>query len=125
MALDGGIDVHANTSVMALLDAHDQVVDEKRLPHDRNTLLAYLAPYHAARTGLVVESTYNWYGLVDGLRDAGYRVHLAPTAAMKPDEGLQLSHDQLEARWLAHLLRLGILPEGSSYSKDERAVRDR
>jgi transposase len=124
MALYGGIDLHANNSLIALLDAHDQVVAGKRLPNDLNTILAYLAPYHAELTGLVVESTYNWYWLVDGLRDAGYRVHLAHTAAIKQYEGLKFSNDQVDARWLAHLLRLDILPEGYIYPKDERAVRD-
>jgi transposase len=100
------------------------VVDEKRLPNALNTILAYLAPYHAALMGLVVESTYNWYWLVDGLREAGYRVHLAHTAAIKPYEGLKYSNDQVDARWLAHLLRLDILPEGYIYPKGERAVRD-
>jgi transposase len=109
---------------MALLDAHDQVVTERRLPNDLKTILAYLAPYHAEHTGLVVESTYNWYGLVDGLRDAGDCVHLAHTAAIKQYEGRKFSHDQVDARWLAHLLRLDILPEGDSSPKDERAVRD-
>jgi hypothetical protein len=52
MALYGGIDLHANNSVIALLDAHDQVVTEKRLPNDLNTILAYLAPYHAELVGL-------------------------------------------------------------------------
>jgi transposase len=124
MALYGGIDWHANNSVIALLDARGQVVDETRLPNDLNAILAYLAPYHAELMGLVVESTYNWYWLVDGLREAGYRVHLAHTAAIKPYEGLKLSNDQVDARWLAHLLRLGILPEGYISPKDERAVRD-
>src|SRR5262245_53002471 len=98
---------------MALLDAHDQVVDEQRLRNDLHTRLAYLAPDHAALTGLVVESTDNWYWFVDGLREAGYRVHLAHTAAINQYEGLQLSHDQVDARWLAQLPRLGMLPEGS------------
>ena len=113
MALYGGIDLHANNSVIALLDAHDQVVEERRLPNDLHTILAYLAPYHAALAGLVVASTSNWYGLVDGLRQAGYRVPLAHTAAIKQYEGLKFSNDQVDARWLAHLLRLDILPEGS------------
>jgi len=39
----------------------------------------------------VVESTYNWYFLVDGLMDAGYRVHLANTTAIKKYEGFLLS----------------------------------
>jgi len=31
----------------------------------------------------VVEATYNWYWLVDGLMEAGYQVHLASAAAIK------------------------------------------
>jgi transposase len=126
MTLYGGIDVHANNRVIALLDADDQVVAERRLPNDLNTILAYLAPPHAELAGLVVESTDNWYWLVDGLREAGYRVHLAHTTAIRQYEGLKFSNDQVDARWLAHLLRLDILPEGYIYGlpKDERAVRD-
>jgi transposase len=123
MALDGGIDVHANNSLMALLDAHDQVVAEQRLPNDLHTILASLAPYHAELTGLVVESTYHWYGRVDGLCEAGDRVHLAHTAAIKQYAGLKLSNDQVDARWLVHLLRVDILPEGDISPKGERAVR--
>jgi transposase len=58
--------------------------------------------------GLGVDSTDTWYGLVDGLREAGDRVHLAHTAAIKPYEGLKCSHDQVDARWVAHLRRLDI-----------------
>ncbi len=32
---------------------------------------------------MVVESTYNWYWLVDGLIEAGYVLHLANTTAIK------------------------------------------
>jgi transposase len=74
--------------------------------------------------GLVVESTYNWYWLVDGLMDADYRVHLANPAAIQQYSGLKYSDDHSDARWLAHLLRLGVLPEGYIYPKAERAVRD-
>jgi hypothetical protein len=44
MARYGGIDWHANNRVMALLDAHDQVVAETRLSNDLHTILAYWAP---------------------------------------------------------------------------------
>jgi transposase len=74
--------------------------------------------------GLVVESTYNWYWLVDGLMEAGFGVHLANTAAIKQYEGLKHTDDRHDARWLAHLLRLNILPEGYIYPKQARAVRD-
>ena len=71
-----------------------------------------------------MESTYNWYWLVDGLMEKGYRVHLANTAAIQQYNGLKYTDDDSDARWLAHLLRLGILPEGYIYPKQERAVRD-
>ena len=74
--------------------------------------------------GVVVESTYNWYWLVDGLQAAGYAVHLANPAAMKQYEGIKHRGDESDAQYLAHLLRLGILPTGHICPPAQRAVRD-
>jgi len=57
---------------------------------------------------VVVESTDTWYGLVDGLMEASYRMPLANPAAMQQYSGLQYTDDHSEARWLAHLLRFGV-----------------
>jgi transposase len=124
MSLYGGIDLHANNSVIVVINEQDQVVDEKRLPNHLDSILSRLAPYQEELSGLVVESTYNWYWLVDGLMAAGHRVHLANTAAIQQYAGIKHSNDFSDALWLAHLLRLGILPEGYIYPKEERAVRD-
>ena len=124
MKLYGGIDLHSNNNVIALQDESDMVVYQRRLPNDIDCVLHELAPYQADIEGLVVESTYNWYWLVDGLMEAGYRVHLANTAAIVQYEGLKYSDDDTDARWLAKLFRLGLLPEGYIYPKEERAVRD-
>jgi transposase len=124
MKLYGGIDLHSNNSVLVLIDQEDRVIYEKRLRNDLAVILAELAPFRKKLTGLVVESTYNWYWLVDGLMEAGFGVHLANTAAIKQYEGLKHTDDRHDARWLAHLLRLNILPEGYIYPKQARAVRD-
>src|SRR5919204_6695731 len=124
MPLYGGIDLHANNSVVVLLNEQDQVIYEKRLPNHLPVILEPLRLHHREITGVVVESTYNWYWLVDGLMEAGYRVHLANPAAMQQYSGLKYTDDRSDARWLAHLLRLGVLPEGYIYPKAERAVRD-
>jgi transposase len=124
MPLYGGIDLHANNSVVALMNEQDEVIYQKRLSNDLPTILEQLAPYHADIEGLVVESTYNWYWLVEGLMDADYRVHLANPAAIQQYNGLKYSDDHSDARWLGHLLRLGVLPEGYIYPKADRAVRD-
>jgi transposase len=124
MPLYGGIDLHANNSVVVLLNEQDQVIYQRRLANHLPTILEALAPYQADLTGVVVESTYNWYWLVDGLMAADYRVHLANPAAMQQYNGLKYTDDHSDARWLAHVLRLGVLPEGYIYPKAERAVRD-
>jgi transposase len=122
--LYGGIDLHANNSVIVVLDEQDQVQYRKRLSNELEPILQQLAPFRADLQGLVVESTYNWYWLVDGLPAAGYRVHLANPTAMQQYAGLKYTNDDTDARWLAHLLRLGLLPTGYIYPKEERAVRD-
>ena len=119
-----GIDLHSNNSVVVLIDEEDKVIYEKRLPNALGVILFELSRYRKKIAGVVVESTFNWYWLVDGLEEAGYKVHLANTAAIKQYEGLKYTDDKSDARWLAHLLRLGILSEGYIYPKEERAVRD-
>jgi len=56
--------------------------------------------------------------------EADYRVHLANPAAMPQYSGLKYTDDHSDARWLAHVLRLGVFPEGYIYPKAARAVRD-
>ena len=82
MTLYGGIDLHSNNNVVALTDESDRIVYRKRLANDARRVLEVLEPYREAITGLVVESTYNWYWLVDALMAAGYQMHLANTAAI-------------------------------------------
>ena len=89
MKLYGGIDLHSNNSVVVLLDEEDRAVYEKRLPNDLGYLLLELAPYPGRVDGLVVESTFNGYWLVDGLIEAGYPVHLANTAVIQQYRGLK------------------------------------
>jgi transposase len=124
MTCYSGIDLHSNNSVVVVSDAADRVLYQRRLPNELVRILAALEPYRAELAGVVVESTYNWYWLIDGLQAAGYRVHLANPAAMKRYEGIKHSGDETDAAYLAHLLRLGILPTGYICPPDERAVRD-
>ena len=119
-----GIDLHSNNSVVVVSDEEDRIVYQKRLPNNLEAIGAALAPHRDELVGVVVESTYNWYWLVDGLMDRGYRVHLANTTAIKKYEGLKYSGDFADAAYLAQLLRLGLLPEGYIYPREERAARD-
>ena len=124
MALYAGIDLHSNNSVIVVQDAEDKVVRRGRLPNDLATVRAWLEPFREELAGVVVESTYNWYWLVDGLHDEGHSVHLANTVAIQQYSGLKHRDDDSDARWLATLFRLGQLPEGDIYPRRERAIRE-
>ena len=119
-----GIDLHSNNSVVLISDEADRIVYQKRLPNDLAQIVAALEPHRDELVGVVIESTYNWYWLVDGLMDAGYRVHLANPSGIRKYEGLKYSGDVTDAAYLAHLLRLGLLAEGYIYPREERGARD-
>jgi transposase len=118
------IDLHSNNCVVVVTDEADRVIVEKRVANDLTAILSLLVPYQEELAGVVVESTFNWYWLVDGLQEAGFTVHLANTTAIKKYAGLKHSGDETDARYLAHLLRLGILPTGTILPKEQRAIRD-
>ncbi|WP_017905432.1 IS110 family transposase, partial [Pseudomonas asplenii] len=119
-----GIDLHSNNSVVVVTDETDRALISRRCPNELTKILNLLEPHRTELVGAVVESTYNWYWLVDGLMAAGYEVRLANPVAMKRYEGLKHSDDKDDAAFLAHLLRLGILPTGYIHPPQERALRD-
>jgi transposase len=106
------------------LNEEDKILYKKRLPNDMSSILEELSPYREQISGIVVESTYNWYWLVDGLIAAKYRVHLANTSSIKQYSGLKHTDDKTDAIWLARLLRLKILDEGYIYPIKERGLRE-
>lgn len=119
-----GIDLHSNNNFIGVIDHNDKRLYSKRHNNQLKHILKALSPFKRSLKGVVVESTYNWYWLVDGLQEHGYKVHLANPAAIKTYEGLKHTDDQWDSFWLAHMLRLGILPQGYIYPKEERPIRD-
>ncbi len=123
-SLYAGLDLHKRNVFCALIDQEGRPIWRRRLPAELPTILHVLEPYRAQLKAVAVESTFNWYWLVDGLQAAEYPVHLANPAGMQQYSGLKQTNDETDALWLAELLRLGILPEGYIYPSAERPVRD-
>ncbi len=124
MSLYCGIDLHSNNHVVVIIDEEDKKRVDKRIVNDLEATLRLLSPYKKQIKSIAVESTFNWYWLVDGLMENGYHVELVNTAAVKQYDGLKYSGDHQDAFHLAHLMRLGILPTGHIYPKERRAIRD-
>jgi transposase len=124
MELYSGIDLHSNNLTAAIMDETGKRTLKKKLINDPEVILATLEPYRTELVGIVVESTYNWYWLVDALMDHGYQAHLANPSAIQQYSGLKYLDDNHDAFWLANLLRLGTLKEGYIYPKQDRPLRD-
>jgi len=124
MELYAGLDLHSRNTYIGIMDETFNRVFKKRVSNDLDQILQTLKPFKKRLKGFVVESTYNWYWLVDGLIEHGYPVHLANTLAIQQYNGLKYTDDETDARFLAHLLRLNILPTGYIYPKAMRQVRD-
>jgi transposase len=119
-----GIDLHSNNALCGLMDENGRRLLHQQLPCDLAAILQLLKPYKKRIETIAVESTYNWYWLVDGLQDHGYHVVLANPARMQPYSGKKHTDDISDAYFLAELLRLKLLPTGHLYDRQLRPVRD-
>lgn len=122
--LYGGADLHGNNVFLAIHDARGETVFKRRVKANLEAVNTALSPYWPKLKTLAVESTYNWYWFVDGLRDQGRDIRLANPAKMDQYAGLKSTDDASDADWLAEQVRLGILPECYVYPKEARPIRD-
>lgn len=119
-----GADLHGNNVFLSVCDEKGDRVMKKRVKADLQSVKQVLEPYLEHLHIVAVESTFNWYWFVDGLRAAGVDVRLANPARMQQYSGLKVSDDASDASWLAEQARLGILPECYVYPAEVRPIRD-
>ncbi len=119
-----GIDLHSNNVVIGIMDTDGKRVASGKLPCELKEIAKFLAPFKKRLEQVAVESTYNWYWLVDGLQALKYPVVLANPAAMQQYSGIKHADDTNDAFFLAELVRLKILPTGHIYEAQLRPVRD-
>lgn len=122
--LYGGMDLHGDNVFCSLMDERRNVVFEKRLPNDLTVISSALAPFKEKLSALAVESTFNWYWLVDGLMKCNFPMKLANPARMQENLGLKQANDKTDSRFIARQLITGSLPEGYIYPEETRGVRD-
>jgi transposase len=118
-----GIDLHSKKSHVCIIDKDGEKVKEENLNNNLTLILEFLKPF-GEDVHIVIESTINWYWIVDGLMEAGYDVKLAHTLGLHMITGAKVKTDRRDAFKLAKLLRMGEIPEAYIYPKEKRPLRD-
>ena len=117
-----GIDFHRRRSVVVHLDGDGERVSLTRIDNTPAALAASVADAGEAPE-VVLEATYGWYWAADLLADVGASVHLANPRALNWGER-RVKNDVADATDLAHMLRLGRLPEAWIAPPDVRELRE-
>jgi len=122
--LYAGADLHGNNVFLSLCDETGNNVLHRKVKANLEAVNAALDPYWDRIKVLGVESTFNWYWFVDGLRRQGRNIKLGNPAKMEQYKGIKITNDLTDSDWLAEQLRLGIFPECYIYPEKMRTVRD-
>ena len=122
--LIAGIDLHGNNLVIGVINQDGTRLMHRKLDCSLEQVEEFLRPLKLRLQSMAVESTFNWYWLVDGLRAQGYPIDLANPAKIEQYSGLKHADDKDDAFHLADLQRLNILPKAHVYDPELRPVRD-
>ena len=118
-----GIDLHARTLYLCILNAEGNVLLHKNLPCDGARFLEAVEPF---RDDLVVasECIFNWYWLADLCAEHRVPFVLGHALYMKAIHGGKAKNDKIDSRKIAILLRSGAFPYAYVYPRQMRSTRD-
>lgn len=117
-----GIDLGAKRSQICVIDQDQRVLLNRKVPNDLTAIHRLIRPF--GRPPTVVESTFNWYWIVDGLQERRVPVTLAHSLKLAAISTAKVKTDKRDALSLAQLLRADMIPESYIYPAEDRPLRD-
>jgi transposase len=118
-----GIDLHSRTMAVCIMDKNGKSLVRKSITCGIPALMDLIKPYRRSIT-VGVESTYNWYWLLDGLKNNKVPCHLGHALYIKHMSGNKHKNDSVDARQIADLLRTNRFPPAYDYPCEMRGTRD-
>src|SRR5215831_17838206 len=118
-----GIDLHARTMYVCMLDHHGESLLHRNMPARPETFLKAIAPYRDDMV-VAVECIFTWYWLADLCAREGIPFVLGHALYMQAIHGGKAKNDKIDAQKIAVLLRGGMLPQAYVYPAEMRATRD-
>ncbi len=107
---DCGIDLHARTMSLCILDQAGATLVHRHMPATPEALLKAIAPYRE-QIVLAAACLFPWYWLADRCAEHGIPFVLGHALSMKAIHGGQAKNDTIDAQKIAVLLRGGMLPQ--------------
>jgi len=118
-----GIDLHARSMYVCILDQAGTIVVHKNMPATPEAFLRVIAPYRDDVV-VAVECIFTWYWLADLCAQEGIAFVLGHALYMKAIHGGKAKNDKIDAHKIAVLLRGGMVPIAYVYPPEMRATRD-
>jgi transposase len=118
-----GIDLHARTMYVCILNQAGEVVLHRNMKTDPAVLLKVIAPYRDDLM-VTVECIFTWYWLADLCAQEGIPFVLGHALYMKAIHGGKAKNDKIDAHKIAVLLRGGMIPQAYVYPAEMRSTRD-
>ena len=119
-----GMDLHSDNVICVMIDESERWVLKRKFKPSLPIILSAFKHYKKNIVDIGIEATYNWYWIVDGLREAGYKVRLAHPPGIEGNKGKKRTNDYDDAFHLAHLLRVNNFPDAYIYPREDRPLRD-
>jgi transposase len=118
-----GIDLHARSMYVCILDTRGEVVLHRDLRTEPGRFIEAIKPY---RDDIVVcaECMFSWYWLADLCAAENIPFVLGHALYMKAIHGGKAKNDRIDSRKIAGLLRSGMIPMAYVYPAKMRSTRD-
>src|SRR6516164_1596708 len=118
-----GVDLHARTLALCVLDAQGQVVARLTVAASPQAVRDALAPFRED-VAVACECMFAWYWLADLCQEERIPFVLGHALYLKAIHGGKAKNDPIDAEKIARLLRGGNLPQAYAYPRAMRATRD-
>jgi transposase len=118
-----GIDLHARTMYMCILDQSGEVIVHKNIQTNPDLFLKVIAPYREDVV-VAVECIFTWYWIADLCARQNIPFVLGHALYMKAIHGAKTKNDKIDSRKIAVLLRGGMVPMAYVYPSKMRSTRD-
>lgn len=118
-----GIDLHSRNMTLVAINDNGKVLAEEKLTNTPVNLGRFFEPF-SKPVQAVVECTSYWYWVADWCGVHRVPLTLAHAKMLKAISYAKVKTDSVDARTLAELLRVGLIPEAHQCRREQRDLRE-